>query len=165
MFPATIPIRVRSQIWGKVLILFRKRSWTKNACWCYHICQWNISYRQSLFPRSPSRNSILIKSGREFRELAVVLPWWAKEVNSRQWILVAKAEQRFTSSQADSDHFLQRKKKKRKEAFIARYSSLSSWLERKSLRTSLVDFNTSYWILKSLLDDFQRSLANRSVTF
>ena len=35
--------------------------------------------------------------------------------------------------------------------------SLSSWLERKSLRTSLVDLYTSYWILVWQLDDFQRS--------
>ena len=35
--------------------------------------------------------------------------------------------------------------------------SLSSWLERKSLRTSLVDLYTSYWILVWKLDDFQRS--------
>ena len=33
----------------------------------------------------------------------------------------------------------------------------SSWLEWRSLRTSLVDLNTSYWILVWLLDNFQRS--------
>ena len=38
-------------------------------------------------------------------------------------------------------------------------SSLSSWLERKSLlRTSLADFCTLYWWLVWQLDDFQRSL-------
>ena len=35
--------------------------------------------------------------------------------------------------------------------------SLSSWLEWKSLRPSLVDLYTSYWILVWQLDDFQRS--------
>ena len=36
--------------------------------------------------------------------------------------------------------------------------SLSSWLEWKSLRASLVDLNTSYWILVWQPNDFQRSL-------
>ena len=36
--------------------------------------------------------------------------------------------------------------------------SLSSWLERKSLRTSLVDLYTSYWILVWQLDDNNNGL-------
>ena len=46
---------------------------------------------------------------------------------------------------------------KKKPWDVRRCCSLSSWLERKSLRTSLVDLYASYWILVWQLDDFQRS--------
>ena len=47
--------------------------------------------------------------------------------------------------------------KKKKRWDVKWCCSVSSWLEWKSLRTSLVDLNTSYWTLVWLLDNFQRS--------
>ena len=43
--------------------------------------------------------------------------------------------------------------KKKKPWNVRWWWSLSSWLERKSFKTSLLDFYTSYWLLVWKLDD------------